>query len=176
MKQFWDFDERINYVTEISPYNGKSYKVINRPGKNKAVKLLSQIDNYITKISLTLMKNYNNYPDYMKDPIFIFLSIHPSNHKLMEMQLNTEFMGLNKPKNVKINKKLPPLGKDGYLKAGKRYIFFQLRKSNGKFKTFAELRPLVLHEITHTMANHVTWRDDDHGTDFKRYYYFLSKL
>ena len=176
MKEFWDFDENVNYVSIKSKYNGQTYNVLIMPDKLQAVKLLSQIDNYIAKISLKLFKMYNFLPEKLKTPAFIFLNIHPNNHKLFEMQLNTDFEGLNKPKNVKINKQLPPLGKDGYLKASKRYVFLELRDSRRKLRTFKNIRPLVIHELAHTMANHVTWRDDDHGNDFNFYYYFLNNM
>ena len=34
-------------------------------------------------------------------------------------------------------------------------------------KDFNKIMELVIHEFAHTMCNHVTWRDGDHGSDFK---------
>ena len=82
------------------------------------------------------------------------------------MQLGTNFYGLNKPKNL-YNSNKPSIGKDKTLRAGYRHVFVTLRNSNGKFNDKEKIMKLVIHEIAHTMCNHVTWRDDDHGKDFK---------
>ena len=37
-----------------------------------------------------------------------------------------------------------------------------------EFKTNKAIMDLVIHELAHTMCNHVRWRDDDHGRDFQR--------
>ena len=164
MPEFWDFDEKKNYnIIKIDNYK---YKVLNiYKNNNDAAIILHQIRLFINKISEYLIhSNYDN-PNLIKY-VDCFLSIHPHNYLLSEMQLNTQFEGLNKPKQLyKCNKY--SLGKDKYLKAKKRDIFLKLRKNNGKFKSYELIIELVIHEITHTMCNHVTWRDDNHHSDFK---------
>ena len=80
------------------------------------------------------------------------------------MQLNTEFEGINKPRNLYKSK--TKIGKDGLLRAGYRHIFITIRDSNKNFNDINVIMKLVLHELAHTMCNHVTWRDDDHNSDF----------
>jgi len=170
MPEFWDFNEEKNYnIIEIDNYK---YKVLNiYKNNNDAAIILHQIRLFINKICQYLYDNYNSIIQLYDNPNLIkyidcFLSIHPYNYLLSEMQLNTQFEGLNKPKQLyKCNKY--SLGKDKYLKAKKRDIFLKLRKNNGDFKSYKLIIELVIHEITHTMCNHVTWRDDNHHLDFK---------
>ena len=81
------------------------------------------------------------------------------------MQLGTIFNGLNKPRSLYVSKK-SPIGKDKNLRANHRHVFITLR-NNGTFNDEKTIMNLVIHEIAHTMCNHVTWREDDHGKDFK---------
>tara|TARA_E500000178_G_scaffold356217_1_gene432548 strand:+ start:4248 stop:4796 length:549 start_codon:yes stop_codon:yes gene_type:complete len=164
-KNFWDFDENKNYIS-INVYN-KKYKVINKFNNPLyAALLLDDIHNYITLISLYFLENLYNYSD--KDQILIkcFLDIHPNNYLLSEMQLNTVFDGLNKPRNIYLSNK-ESIGKDKKFRAQYRHIFITLRDKFGIFNSNDEIMKLVIHELSHTMCNHITWRDDDHGSDFK---------
>jgi hypothetical protein len=81
------------------------------------------------------------------------------------MQIGTQFYGLNKPRSLYISTK-SPIGKDKKWRASYRHIFITLRNKNGNFNDINTIMKLVIHEIAHTMCNHVTWRDDDHGKDF----------
>ena len=40
---------------------------------------------------------------------------------------------------------------------------------NGSFKSMESNINLLIHELTHSMCNHIRWRDDDHGEDFRYY-------
>lgn len=158
MKEFWDFDENINFSII------KGYKVIDvYPDAHEAAKLLNELK-FITYRS--------------------FMSIHASEHltpeielllktpfRLQEMQLEkfqgtVLFEGLNKPKGVHTKKTAQNLGKDGKLRATYRVIFLTIRNKNGKLKKIENILPLLSHELTHTALNHVKWRDDDHGRPF----------
>ena len=55
-----------------------------------------------------------------------------------------------------------------------RIIFLTLRK-NGKLMTIKSLKSLIAHELTHTALNHVQWRNDDHGPEFKIMYEIIMK-
>lgn len=165
MKEFWDFDENINYT--IVSINGRNYKVINKyPNYKQSALYLNYIHYIIVKICNYFQINYYRYSNSDKVLIDCFLDIHPNNYLLSEMQLGTPFNGLNKPRNINITNK-PINGKDGNLRAGYRDVFLTLRYPNGKFKNINTIMKLVIHEIAHTMCNHVKWRDDDHGNDFK---------
>jgi hypothetical protein len=173
--EFWDFDEDINYT--LVRYKDSQFKVLNAPNKKTAAKLLYQSRLFINTLSYLVKVNLNNVKAHLKEMSIVFLSIHPNNYDLQEMQVGTRFEGLNKPKNIHYNKYLPSLGKDKLLKANNRRVFLKLRHANGKLKDFKELIPLIIHEIAHTGCNHVRWRDDDHGSDFQlfeSYLYYLS--
>ena len=164
-KEFWDFDENINYTTVN--IQGKNYKVINNfPDYYSAALILNHIHNIIIEICVYLKINYYKYSKNDHKIIDCFLDIHPNNYLLSEMQLGNNFYGLNKPKNLYYSNK-SPIGKDKNLRAGYRHVFITLRNKNGKFNDKKTIMKLVIHEIAHTMCNHVTWRDDDHGNDFK---------
>ena len=166
-KEFWDFDENINYIT--INIQGRNYKVINKfPDYYNAARILNHIHNIIVLISQYLQINYysSKYSDNDRILIQCFCDIHPNNYELSEMQIETPFYGLNKPRNVHFTNK-PNLGKDNNLRAANRHVFITLRNSNGNFDKFDKIMKLVIHEIAHTMCNHVRWRDDDHGKDFK---------
>ena len=165
MKEFWDFDENKNYT--IVNINGKKFKVLNVYNNyNQAAEILNYIYMIIYNICQYLQININRYSKSDQKYINCFCEIHPFNYLLSEMQLNTSFNGLNKPKNVKVysNEKI---GKDGNLRAQYRDVFLTLRDSNGNFNDFNTIMELVIHEISHSMCNHVKWRDDDHGKDFQ---------
>lgn len=172
----WNFDEKTNYTTVY--YRGLPYKVLDFPNKNIIARRLYQTQVFIENLCIKVYKNLNKVNSPLKEMSIVFLSIHPDYYYLQEMQLGTQFEGMNKPKNVHRNNYLPSLGKDKNLKAGHRVIFLNLIKENGKIKTFKELIPLIIHEITHTGCNHVTWRDDNHHDDFilfENYLYYLLR-
>ena len=163
MKEFWDFDESDNYIQIV--YNNNNYKVLKRHQDYKrTVQILNEIRTIILKICQYLEVNKYSYSEIEQQRINCFLLIHPYNYLLSEMQIDTQFDGLNKPKNLyKSNNKL---GEDKYLRASYRDVFLRLRNNNGQFRSNQSIIDLVIHEITHTMCNHVTWRDDNHGKDF----------
>lgn len=164
-KEFWDFDENINYTTVN--IQGKNYKVINKfPDYYSAALILNLIHLIIIQICIYLKINYYKYSKNDQMIIDCFCDIHPNNYLLSEMQLGTNFYGLNKPKNI-YNSNKPPIGKDKTLRSAYRHVFITLRDSHGYFNDKEKIMKLVIHEIAHTMCNHVTWRDDDHGKDFK---------
>ena len=92
-----------------------------------------------------------------------------SNVIYSEMPNGTPFQGLNKPKDRYINRKAPSIGPDKQLRSKWRHVFIKLPNNNKLFLEDKSLQNLVIHEIAHTAANHVRWRPDDHGKDFKMY-------
>lgn len=175
VKEFWDFDENINYVN--INVNGNNFKVLQvYKNYNEAAKLLNLIHNIIITICLYLQVNIYKYTKEEQIAIRCFLDIHPNNYLLSEMQLGTDFNGINKPRNVHNNSNKHALGKDKKKRAEYRHVFLTLRKHNGSFKSFDSIMRLVIHEIAHTMCNHVTWRDDDHNKDFQHYEKLLTNV
>jgi hypothetical protein len=64
----------------------------------------------------------------------------------------------------------PPVGPDQNMRCGYRDIFLK-RNAKGP-----ELRELIIHELSHTGANHNRWRDDDHGEDFQKVYNLIENI
>lgn len=172
----WDFDEKKNYTTVV--YKGLPFKVLNFPNKMIVARRLYQAKVFIHNLCIKVYKNLTVVSSPLREMSIVFLSIHPDYYLLQEIQLDTGFEGMNKPKNVHRNKYLPSLGRDKKLKAEYRIVFLNLIKPNGKVKSFKELIPLIIHEIAHTGCNHVTWKDDNHGQDFhlfESYLYYLLR-
>ena len=171
LRHIWEFDEQIDYINY--KLDNKNYKVLKKYNNySEAANYLHNIRKIIDIISLILYISLKyNYSNYNKDDIEafnVFLSIHPHNYLLSEMKDNTGFNGMNKPRNIYYSNNYP-VGKDSNKRAKYRDIFLTLRKNNGSFKNFNTIMKLVLHEIAHTMCNHVLFRYDDHGDDFKKY-------
>lgn len=161
MKEFWDFDENKNYIT----ING--HKVLNvYTDYTLASKLLRSINNIIIRSFEDIYK-YENITSELEILLTTPFNLHEM--QLEEFQKRIIFEGLNKPKNVKLYKSVPRIGRDGKLRAKNRSIFLTLRYRNNKLKSINSLLPLVSHELTHTALNHVTWKDDNHGKIFEMY-------
>ncbi len=160
MKEFWDFNENINY----SIIGG--YKVLNKyPDPNTASKILNELKLIIYK-SFTSIR----FTEIITPEIDLLLT---TSFILQEMQLEESqgdvvFEGLNKPKGVYTKKDARYIGKDKNLRAKYRVIFLTIRNENGKIKKIKNILPLLSHELAHTALNHVKWRDDDHGTHFDK--------
>ena len=172
----WDFDEKKNYTTVV--HKGIPFKVLNFPNKSIVARRLYQTKTFIHNLCIKVYNNIDKVKSPLREMSIVFLSIHPEYYYLQEMQLGTDFDGMNKPKNVSKNKYLPSLGRDKTLKAEYRIVFLNVVKQNGQVKSFKELVPLIIHEIAHTGCNHVTWKDDNHFEDFQLFesylYYLLS--
>ena len=159
----WDFDEEEGYSTIY--IEGYPYKVLSSHPKHKqkliAKKLyqLRMLNNDIT----------NNIDKYAKGPgIDIYKYIHKdnngtSNYLLSEIKPETGFSGLNKPKD-RVRTNDPYVGADENIRARWRHIFLTIDTNNPEI-TEEELE-LFIHELAHTGANHVRWREDDHKKDF----------
>ena len=177
MKEFWDFDENKNFKT--IKHNGIPYKVLSiYHDYNNALKILVYLKLLIDNICLYLKINYYKYSKQDQIAIKCFLDIHmPGNNRclLSEMQLNTEFNGLNKPRKL-FKSSDKPLGTDKTDRAGYRHVFLTLRNSDGSFKSEDSIIRLTIHEITHSMCNHIRWRNDDHGKDFIYYENLLKDV
>ena len=175
MPPFWDFNEFNNYT--VLNVKNRQYGVLNLPKSDKAANLLNRSDTFIDNKLEKLQQNLHKYPQHTRDGLHLLLT---TPFYLQEMQLDTnefpvQFEGLNKPKNVVGHRDNVIIGSDKKLRASYRVVFLKLRVGN-RIKTFNELKPLIIHEIAHTACNHVTWRDDDHGDDFKMYEKIIEGL
>lgn len=172
-RQFWDLEEEKGYI--IANTEGNNYYILNnRKNMSKALEIFKKINYFITELTSYLSNNFYRIPAELKPGIMILIMMHPQNQRLYELPEDSQFIGLCKPKGVRIRKNLPPIGKDKYLKATSKYLYIQIRKSDEKFKSFNEIKDIVIHELAHTAANHVTWKDDNHGKDYEKYHNFLK--
>lgn len=156
----WDFDENKNYIN----YNG--YKVLNLPGYERAARILENLDTIIIKGFIHLELTFKPRPPEIQ--LLLDTPFKLQEMQLVKDQLEYKFDGLNKPKNVHKTNKIE-IGEDKKLRAKNRIIFLTLRNTNGRFKSYKSIVKLLAHELTHTALNHVTWRDDDHGSKFNMY-------
>jgi len=161
----WDFNETKNYKLV------DGYKVLNYPDAKKASKLLKKIDELILKafISIELTSNKTPEIDLLLNTPFYLQEI-----QLIKDQGKIKFDGLNKPKEIHPTG-MKKIGEDGNLRAKYRIIFLTIRYDNGKLKKIEEIKPLIIHELTHTALNHVTWRDNNHPKKFYKYYNIIKK-
>ncbi len=170
----WDFDETKIPIYIIDKYPYKAFS------EKNAIKL-KNIRDRITDLCINIEKDRKKWENgkYSKN-IELFLSIHEERyHTLLpepfyyislnglptslylisEMPKGTVYDGLDKPKGVHYVENAEPIGKDGKLRCLYRDIFLNLSTKG--------LTELIIHELAHTMANHVRYRHDDHHKDFK---------
>lgn len=185
----WDFDENVGYSTIY--IDGYPYKVLknNKNSERRVAKLLHQMRNYTNILCNILESTRYKYPQRLQKNIDLFLDIHQelpieslqhrhfrnrlpfgttSSYLLSQIPPNTGFSGLNKPKERYISDELP-IGKDKKLRANYRDIFFDISPNTTTLENNKKLLDLLLHELAHTGCNHVRWRPDDHGKDFKEF-------
>lgn len=160
----WDFPE-----DNIPKYiiNGHLYKANNNKNAEKLASIRDSIDVLCSNLKNNkkeIHKSTKN-KEYLRG-LDLFLEIHNTEHLrsrylLSEIPAGTKFSGINKPKQRYVDYNSPKIGKDGHRRASYRDIFLDLKLSDKK------LRELIIHELAHTMCNHVTFRPDDHHADFK---------
>jgi hypothetical protein len=89
------------------------------------------------------------------------------------------FIGLNIPRMRYRDPREPFVGPDQNIRACYRDVFLNdiiVHNSIRSKEDLDELRSLIIHELAHSLACHVTFRDDDHGPDFKKAEKILSKI
>jgi len=156
----WDFNEDKNFVTI-----GK-YKVLNLPDAKKAANLLGKIDTIIKKLFKRLKKHYI---DDVRIKLLLDTPYNLQEMQILKDQGTIKFDGLNKPKNVFVDKNAIHIGLDKNKRAEHRLIFLKIRNDNNILLKIQDLYKLIAHELTHTALNHVTWKDDNHSGDFNKY-------
>jgi hypothetical protein len=158
MKEFWDFNENVNYSII------KGYKVLNvYPDTSAAAKLLNDLK-FITYRSF--MSMYSTVEITPEIELLLKTPFRLQEMQLEDFQGDVLFEGLNKPKGIHTKKTAQSIGKDGKLRATYRVIFLTIRNKNGKLRKIENILSLLSHELAHTALNHVKWRDDDHGRHF----------
>ena len=177
----WDFSEDNLPVYWVGKY---PYKARTKENAMRLANLRNQIDalchniivnkseweysgtnQYINGVGVFLGLHMETYydPHTLPHPFYdiALKGLQTSRYLLSEIPKGTAFKGLNKPKQRYINKSLPKVGKDGYGRALYRDVFLDLDLGD------RALRNLIIHELAHSMANHIAYRPDDHHADFK---------
>ena len=169
----WDFDEESGYNTiYIGSY---PYKVM----ASRSIEKQRRVAKKLSKLRKLNDRMTNIIDDYAKGPdIEIYKYIHrdtngTSNYLLSEIKPSTGFSGLNKPK-CRVKTDDVHVGADKSIRAKTRHIFLTIDPNTDKI-TKEELE-LYIHELAHTLANHVSWRPDDHHHDFQKAEKLLWKL
>lgn len=158
MKEFWDFNENINFSII------KGYKVLNiYPNLAAAAGVLDELKIITYRSFISIHQSEKITPEIK---LLLNTPFRLQEMQLEEIQGSVVFEGLNKPKGIYSKKGRSSIGKDGNLRATYRVIFLTLRNKNGKIKKKENILPLLSHELAHTALNHVRWRDDDHGKTF----------
>jgi hypothetical protein len=182
----WDFPEDNISPHGIPFYIGKyPYKARTRENAQKLAMFRNKIDILCENLISNRSKWENStVNDQYIDGVDVFLGLHKeayydpytlpspffeiaerglptSRYLLSEIPKGTKFAGLNKPKMRYVDHSLPRVGKDGQGRALYRDIFLDLSKSD------RTLKPLIIHELAHSLANHIGYRPDDHHADFQ---------
>lgn len=177
----WDFSEDNIPIYYVGKY---PYKARSQENAQKLAGIRNQIDALCQNLEDNRDKweQSTNNQEYL-DGVNVFLGLHNEYHHdpyslpspffeiakrgaptsrylLSEIPKYTKFDGLNKPKMRYRDKRLPPVGKDGNGRALYRDVFLNLNKNN------KNLEELVLHELSHSLANHIMYRPNDHHADF----------
>jgi hypothetical protein len=178
----WDFAEGNIPFYSIGKY---IYKASNKENAMKLATIRKKIDILCKNIinGRSKWENTTANPQYI-DGVNVFLGLHKefyydphtlpspffeisqqgmptSRYLLSEIPKDTKFAGLNKPKMRYSEKNLPRVGKDGDGRALYRDIFLDLNRNEKSLKS------LIIHELSHSLANHIAYRPDDHHSDFK---------
>lgn len=156
----WDISEK-SLLTVMD--NGHVYKV-RRANIDRSIQRLVYTRYEIDRLCSAIYKymKKNNLPTDIQNKLNLFLSVHGSgNYLLNEIPEGTEFEGINKPRGRHTLKSYVNIGPDKNSRASYRSVFLKLYNDPIRYKN------LVLHELAHTAANHIRWRPDDHGQDFK---------
>ena len=155
-------DKYNNSKVSIQKLLGRSVKegsflVQNGPNKTARAKLLSKIDTKFGNIIKQLKPN-----EYVGSEQQMISILKNTPHIFLEIAPDTGFLGVNYPLGVQ-NTNLEPFGTDGNERAIGRTVFLTI---DPEYISDQELEKLIIHELSHTLANHVKYRPDDHGKDF----------
>ena len=134
-----------------------SYLVQDNNNKKNISRILSKIDNKFER----MINNIDPEKFTGKEKKMIQILKHTP-HIFLEISPNTGFLGVNYPLGVRKTNSIK-FGTDGNERAMGRAVFLTVSPEHISNK---RLEDLVIHELSHTLANHVKYRPNDHGEDF----------
>lgn len=164
-RRAWDFpeDDLTRYLV-----NGRAHLAYSRRG----AEVLGRLQDLVAALCRNIAADHRTWsgsPFFAKRvPVFLDIHAFTRNFSLNEIPQGTGFDGMNKPRDRYVTRDCPGIGADGKIRASRRDIFLNLDKSP------RQLQLLLVHELAHTLANHVTFREDDHHADFELCEKFLK--
>lgn len=126
----------------------------------------------VTPHTLQEMSMFDKYPR-----VDDYGNLDYNDYMIFKKKRNSDnrFNGLNKPKRIVYvdpyngEWKGCTYDKDNNLRASSRHILLKITKK-GKLTSYKEYINLLVHELAHTMCNHVIYREEgNHLNDFKMY-------
>ena len=197
VRKMWNFPETARYYRKVDHYgiSFKVAKTNDEDAEEQAARVLHKYQMVYREIlknmrSPAYKKKYRiNLTEYQKHQVKLTTELHSADDIVAEIPPGA-FDGMNKPYKIYLGNTASPdfpwigprirsdeingicLGTGskcennrsiadilGYLRPTKRQLFFNARKGYSK--------NLLVHELAHTAANHVMFRPDDHGKDFR---------
>ena len=198
IRKTWDFSESDAYYTDVKASNDRNpnrkFRVLQRRGDKERTKeaanILFEYQKNLDKIISNMKQNKQRAKTELeKEQIKLFLSIHDKpRHKICEIndKKTPRFSGMNKPyKIVLVDRDAAKIGpKITNPKRELKGSAIEGDCASHIAENIPFLRPsyrtifvttnipysedLLVHELAHTCANHVVFRPNDHGTDFKQ--------
>lgn len=142
-----------NIVNDIE----NRYDVLNRIAKIRDEKCADLLYNFDYYLSIFLDLHYEHPRNEQLPHIFSVAHFknqgNISKYVISEIPAGTKFNAINKPRLRYLD--------NGIRRARYRHILIDLRKTGNSLKN------LLIHELAHSMANHVLWVDDNHYSDFQ---------
>lgn len=172
----WDLEENRGFVNGL--HNGRIYKIRKTSYGNdeKVLKYLHFLETYVYTLKNEMMHKREFCHDKKCENETALFVRTPCT--LQEIPQNGVYEGVNKPKYI-VNYSGDGLrfSKDNQFRAGNRHIMLSLRNKNGSLRAWSKVKRLFLHELAHTMCNHVTYREaGNHQGDFTKSENFLKSL
>lgn len=171
----WNINEdHPSYITYR--YNDNYYKIVDKYNNETAARILDFISNWIIILQHELASALfrGKIPKNVYDNVILLVNTPVS---VQEIIVGTGFRGINKPKKITFapNDGLT-FALDNEYRAGKRHIMLEII-DKGKVIPWKQTKKLLIHELSHTMCNHCTYRTSgNHKEDFKRCEDFLKKF
>ena len=175
-KHKWDLEEDEGFLPLT--YENNTYKIRDTLYGNEynVLRLLNYLNKYLFLIKIEM---YNNEQSCIKNKCHhsseLFIKTKTT---LQEIPKNNLYEGINKPKFiVYYSGDGLKFKRDNKYRSGLRHIMLSLRDSRGKIRSWAKIKKLFIHELTHTMCNHCTYREkENHEEDFHQNERFLKLL
>jgi len=196
IRKTWDFSESDAHYRNVKASNDRSsnrkFRVLDRGADEERTKeaanILFEYQENLKKIIRNMKQNKPRArTELEKEQIKLFLSIHDKRgHKICEIndKINPRFSGMNKPYKILLDREAYPIGPQIKSRVDLLGTAIEGEFASHVAQAIPFLRPsqrivfvttnmpysedLLVHELAHTCANHVVFRPNDHGTDFKQ--------